>query len=228
MSVEKAYDAIFNTIKDLTPTTVIVGVLDSGVDIEHEDLKNVIWVNEDEIPGNNIDDDNNGFVDDVRGWNFLGEANHEQLEYVRIVSKGDDGSDLYKRAKEEYEKEYDKTLKNKTRYEQIMQNVTQADALLQEALGKEIYTLEDLEQLESEDEQVLQAKAAMSQMLAFEDSVEALKEEIKGGVDYFAGRLNYHLNVDYDGRSIVGDDPENIEDTDYGNNDVMGDRDHSK
>ncbi len=228
MSVEKAYDAIFNTIKDLTPTTVIVGVLDSGVDIEHEDLKNVIWVNEDEIPGNNIDDDNNGFVDDIHGWNFLGEANHEQLEYVRIVSKGDDGSDLYKRAKEEYEKEYDKTLQNKTRYEQILQNVTQADELLQKTLGKQVYTQKDLEELESEDEKVLQAKAAMSQMLSFEESVEALKEELNGGIEYFSNRLNYHLNKDYDGRSIVGDDPENIEDTDYGNNDVMGNREHSK
>lgn len=228
MSVQKTYDDIFNTITELQPTTVIVGVLDSGVDIEHEDLKNVIWTNEGEIPGNNIDDDKNGFVDDVHGWNFLGEANHEQLEYVRILSKGDDGSDLYKRAKAEYEKEYDKTLKNKTRYEQIMQSVTEADALLQEELGKQTYTLEDLNQLESEDEKVLQAKAAMSQMLTFEESVEALKEELKGGIEYFTGRLNYNLNKDYDGRSIVGDDPENIEDTDYGNNDVIGDKEHAK
>ena len=228
MSVQKAYDDIFNTITELQPTTVIVGVLDSGVDIEHEDLKNVIWTNEGEIPGNNIDDDKNGFVDDVHGWNFLGEANHEQLEYVRILSKGDDGSDLYKRAKAEYEKEYDKTLKNKTRYEQIMQSVTEADALLQEELGKETYTLEDLNQLESEDEKILQAKAAMSQMLTFEESVEALKEELKGGIEYFTGRLNYNLNKDYDGRSIVGDDPENIEDTNYGNNNVIGDKEHAK
>src|SRR5690606_5383822 len=215
-------------ITELQPTTVIVGVLDSGVDIEHEDLKNVIWTNEGEIPGNNIDDDKNGFVDDVHGWNFLGEANHEQLEYVRILSKGDDGSDLYKRAKAEYEKEYDKTLKNKTRYEQIMQSVTEANALLQEELGKETYTLEDLNQLESEDEKILQAKAAMSQMLTFEESVEALKEELKGGIEYFTGRLNYNLNKDYDGRSIVGDDPENIEDTNYGNNNVIGDKEHAK
>lgn len=228
MSVEKAYDAIFNTIKELQPSTVIVGVLDSGVDIEHEDLKNVIWTNEDEIPDNNIDDDKNGFVDDIHGWNFLGEATHEQLEYVRILSKGDDGSDLYKRAKAEYEKEYDKTVKNKTRYEQILQSVTQADALLQEEFGKQTYTLEDLNQLQSEDEKVQQAKAAMSQMLAIEESVEALKEELKGGIDYFTGRLNYNLNKDYDGRSIVGDDPDNIEDTDYGNNDVTGDKEHAK
>lgn len=228
MSVNKAYDAIFNTIKELQPTTVIVGVLDSGVDIEHEDLKNVIWTNEGEIPGNNIDDDNNGFVDDVHGWNFLGEATHEQLEYVRILSKGDDGSELYKRAKAEYEKEYNEALQNKTRYEQLLQSVTQADALLQEEIGKEIYTQEDLEQLQSEDPAVLQAKAAMTQMLTFEDSVEALKEELNGGIEYFAGRLNYNLNKNYDGRSIVGDDPDNIQDTDYGNNNVIGDKEHAK
>jgi subtilisin family serine protease len=228
MSVEKAYSEIFNTIDELQPTTVIVGVLDSGVDIEHEDLKNVIWTNEDEIPNNNIDDDKNGYIDDVHGWNFLGEATHEQLEFVRILSKGDDGSDLYKRAKEEYEKEYEETLKNKTRYEQILQSVTQANALLQETLGKETYTLEDLNQLESEDPKVQQAKAAMSQMLTFEDSVEALKEEIKGGIEYFTGKLNYNLNKDFDGRSIVGDDPENLQDTDYGNNNVTGDKEHAK
>lgn len=228
MSVEKAYSEIFNTIDKLNPTTVIVGVLDSGVDIDHEDLKNVIWTNEDEIPNNNIDDDKNGYIDDIHGWNFLGEATHEQLEFVRILSKGDDGSDLYKRAKAEYEKEYEETLKNKTRYEQILQSVTQANALLQETLGKETYTLEDLNQLESEDPKVLQAKAAMSQMLTFEDSVEALKEEIKGGIEYFSGKLNYNLNKDYDGRSIVGDDPDNLQDTDYGNNNVTGDKEHAK
>src|SRR5690606_41413567 len=56
MSVQKAYDDIFNTITELQPTTVIVGVLDSGVDIEHEELKNVFWTNEGEIPGTEIDD----------------------------------------------------------------------------------------------------------------------------------------------------------------------------
>ena len=51
---------------------VIVAVIDSGVDTEHPDLKEVIWVNEDEIPGNGIDDDKNGYIDDVHGWSFLG------------------------------------------------------------------------------------------------------------------------------------------------------------
>src|SRR5690606_26890218 len=79
MSVEKAYREI---IKNHDGKTVIVGVVDSGVDIEHEDLDGVIWTNEDEIPNNGKDDDRNGYVDDIHGWNFLGDAVHENLEFV--------------------------------------------------------------------------------------------------------------------------------------------------
>ena len=68
MHTEKAY----KYLKKKKSETVIVGVIDSGVDIEHKDLAGQIWVNEDEIPGNGIDDDNNGYIDDIHGWNFLG------------------------------------------------------------------------------------------------------------------------------------------------------------
>ena len=84
MSVEKAYAEILNNRKG---ETVIVGVIDSGIDIEHEDLKNVIWTNKDEIPGNGKDDDKNGYVDDVHGWNFLGDIVGENMEYVRYMKK---------------------------------------------------------------------------------------------------------------------------------------------
>src|SRR5690606_24794449 len=70
MSVQKAYDEI---IKNNKGQTVIVAVIDSGVDIEHEDLKSVVWVNRKEVPNNGKDDDNNGYIDDVHGWNFLGD-----------------------------------------------------------------------------------------------------------------------------------------------------------
>ena len=70
MSVDRAYNEL---IKNRKGQMVIVGVIDSGVDIEHEDLKNVIWNNPGEIAGNGIDDDNNGFIDDIYGWNFLGD-----------------------------------------------------------------------------------------------------------------------------------------------------------
>jgi subtilisin family serine protease len=67
MSVDRVYSEL---LKGKTSTPVIVGIVDSGVDIEHEDLKSVIWTNKKEIPGNKIDDDKNGYVDDIYGWNF--------------------------------------------------------------------------------------------------------------------------------------------------------------
>lgn len=55
--------------------SVVVAVLDTGVDITHEDLQGVIWTNAGEMPGNGIDDDGNGFVDDVHGWDFAADEN---------------------------------------------------------------------------------------------------------------------------------------------------------
>src|SRR5664279_3648792 len=68
ISLTKAY----GLLKGKKPKPVIVAVIDNGIDIEHEDLKNVIWTNIKEIPGNGIDDDHNGYVDDVHGWDFRG------------------------------------------------------------------------------------------------------------------------------------------------------------
>ncbi|GAB3538799.1 S8 family serine peptidase [Spirosoma fluminis] len=77
MSLYKAYALL----KGLTPTPVIVGVLDSGVDLAHEDLKDVIWTNPKEIPGNGTDDDKNGYADDINGWNFMGAKDGTTYEY---------------------------------------------------------------------------------------------------------------------------------------------------
>ena len=85
--------------------TVIVAVIDSGIDITHEDLRDNIWVNDDEIPNNGIDDDNNGYVDDVNGWNFLGDANNEQLEFVRLLASNNTSHPRYNEAQKTYNKE---------------------------------------------------------------------------------------------------------------------------
>lgn len=87
--IDKAYELL---LKNKKSTLVIVAVIDGGVDVNHEDLKDNIWMNEDEIPDNGIDDDNNGYIDDVHGWNFLGNAKgeniaHENLEITRIYKK---------------------------------------------------------------------------------------------------------------------------------------------
>ena len=89
VSSEKAYSEL---LKNKKAKPVIVGVLDSGVDFDHEDLKNVMWVNEKEIPNNGIDDDKNGYIDDIHGWNFIGgkdgkNVNDDNVELTRLVRK---------------------------------------------------------------------------------------------------------------------------------------------
>jgi len=54
---------------------LVLALIDSGIDLSHPDLDNQLWVNPGEIPGNGIDDDNNGYIDDVNGWNFVGNSN---------------------------------------------------------------------------------------------------------------------------------------------------------
>jgi len=70
VSADKAYQ--FLKSKNLKSKTVIVAVIDTGIDTLHEDLKPILWNNPKEIPGNGKDDDGNGYIDDVHGWNFLG------------------------------------------------------------------------------------------------------------------------------------------------------------
>ena len=179
MYTEKAY----KFLKKKKSQTVIVGVIDSGVDIEHEDLKGQIWVNEDEIPGNGIDDDNNGYIDDIHGWNFLGNAagehvNNARLEMTRILAK----------------------LKDK--YEGIDPNSIQQD---------DEYKL------------YLQVKEDVAKSRAqWEQYMEMLDKLPADAQDYIKSQMDYNLNVDFDDRSLIGDDPDDFSDVNYGNNDVEG------
>lgn len=235
MSVNKAYTEI---IKNRKGETVIVGVIDSGIDIEHEDLKNVLWTNEDEIPNNRKDDDNNGYVDDIHGWNFLGDVVGENMEYVRYIKKlgpkfegkteasisAADRADfvLYKKAKAEFETEYQQALSGKTQYEQILAQVKPAHAAISEKLGKEDYSAEELAAISNPTPTEEQQIGMLTQMLTFGDSVPEVIKELKGGIDYFSGRLETHFNLEKDFRAVLGDDPDDITDTNYGNNDVDG------
>lgn len=214
MSVDRAYELL----KDRKFERIIVGVVDSGVDIEHPDLQAVIWTNSKEIAGNGIDDDNNGYVDDVHGWNFLGNAEHENLEFTRIVKKGDDGSERYKKAKAEYDKEFAQATAAKQQFEFIMNAMNS----IKKELKKETLTAEDLKAYNPSDPTLNAIKMRFLQIMQNGVSAEELQGELQGAFDHYNDQLKYNLNLSYDGRKIVGDNPDDFNDRKYGNNNVIG------
>ena len=236
MSVDKAYAEI---IKNNKPSPVIVAVIDSGVDIDHEDLKNVIWTNPKEIPGNGKDDDKNGYIDDIHGWNFLGDAVAENMEYVRIynrfrskyenkaessISASDKAEyQLYKRAKAEFDKEIAETKSSIQQYTQIKQTIEQAHASATEALGTPDYTKEEIADWKPQAQELQQAKNIISQIqYNVDENIPKALEQLDEALDYYNERLDVHFKLDLNGREVVGDDPYDITDTDYGNNEVTG------
>jgi subtilisin family serine protease len=214
MSVDKAYEDI---IKNKKGTKVIVAVLDSGIDLNHEDLDGVLWTNSDEKPGNNKDDDNNGYIDDIHGYNFLGESYNEQLEYVRMLRLNVGDATTLAKAKVKLDTEYNKALQNKQQYEQILQTVKSADEAVKKYLKKDTYTKEDLASITATDEAMQRNLAVLNQMFSIKDTIPEVIEELGDGIKYFTEQLNYNLNKDFNGREPVGDDAYDITDTDYGN-----------
>jgi subtilisin family serine protease len=214
MSVDKAYAEIIGNKKG---EKVIVAVLDSGMDLTHEDLVDVLWVNKGEIAGNNKDDDNNGYIDDIHGYNFLGESYNEQLEMARIVGKKLGDASLQAKAKSDLDKDYQKALQNKGQYEQILQAVQNADEEVKELLGKDSYTKKDLTEIKTEEETMQRNVSILMQMLSIKDTIPEVLSELEDGIKHFTDQLNYNLNVDFDGRKMVGDDPYNFDDRGYGN-----------
>ena len=218
ISLAEAYKAL----EGRKAQTVIVGVVDSGVDINHEDLKSIIWTNPKEIPNNGIDDDKNGYIDDVHGWNFLGEINQDNLEYVRILKKGDTSDPDYKRAEEKYDKEFKDANEKIELYSQIKERIAQSDALIQKHLGKKEYTEEDLDKIDASSLQLLGAVRGMKYLLSNGVSVKETLEELSEGIKHYEDRLKYGLNKEFNPRKVLNDNPDDINDKIYGNNNVIG------
>lgn len=214
MSVDKAYSDI---IKNKKGKKVIVAVLDSGMDLSHEDLDDVLWTNKGEKPGNNKDDEGNGYVDDIHGYNFLGESYNEQLEYARMLRLNIGDAATLAKAKTKLDADYQEALQNKQQYEQILQAVKDADAAVKKQLGKDSYTKQEVAAIKTTDEGMLRNKAILAQMFGIKDTIPEVLEELGDGINYFTERLNYNLNKDFNGREIVGDDPYDWNDTNYGN-----------
>ncbi|MFD1062617.1 S8 family peptidase [Winogradskyella litorisediminis] len=218
MGVDRAYAEI---LKGKKGQKVIVAVIDSGIDIDHEDLDGVIWTNKDEIPNNGKDDDNNGYVDDIHGWNFLGDGYNEQLEYVRLIASGNTSDPRYNEAVKLQEEEYNKWLGRKTQYDQIYQQLVSNDEILTKHLGKSDYTKEDVNNIKSTDQSV-QGAVQFAKFIYSNgiESMAAAKKEISGALESINDQLNYNLNKDFNGRK-TGDNPNDFNDMPgYGNGNV--------
>lgn len=218
MSVDKAYEEI---IKNKKGKKVIVAVLDSGIDLDHEDLDDVLWTNTKERPGNGKDDDNNGYVDDIHGYNFLGDAYNEQLEFVRMIRLNIGDAAVLAKAKAKLEEDYTEAQQNKQQYEQILQAVRGADEAMQVELGKKTYTKEEVAAVKPTNEAMQRNVAILSQMFTIKETIPEVIEELGDGITYFTEQLNYNLNKDFNGRTPVGDDPYNWDDTEYGDGNPM-------
>lgn len=218
MAVDRAYAEV---IKGKKGQKVIVAVIDSGIDIDHEDLNDVLWTNKKEIPNNGKDDDNNGYVDDIHGWNFLGDGYDEQLEYVRLLASGDKNDPRFAEAQKKYDEDYQMWTGRKTQYEQIYQQIISNDEVLSKHLNKKEYTKEEVIAIKTNDQAVNQA-VQFAQFL-YSNGLESMadaKKELGGALESINDQLNYNLNKDFNGRK-TGDNPNDFNDKPgYGNGNV--------
>lgn len=234
-SVEKAYKELLKDKK--AKKQIVVAVIDGGVDPQHEDLKENMWVNVNEIPDNGKDDDGNGYIDDIHGWNFLGNSegvniNEENLESTRIYrklrEKYQDAEDidttnkdykLYQKLDELY---WDKRNQYTKEYNEIKQVKVGFDFIykyLEGVAGKEINTIDDVKAIEAEDDQTKQFKEAIIQAhnegLTRKD-LDAYYEQTKKFYENY-----YNINFSPRGE-VIGDDITDIKDNKYGNPDIKG------
>lgn len=226
------------------PQEIIVAVIDSGVDYEHEDLKDVMWVNPGETgldesgidkASNGIDDDGNGYVDDVHGWNYLGGADGKNIEketlemtrevvhFKKKIAAGEiltpEEEAYFQKVSKAVSTEKNSAMEKTAKYTPVQEKIQEAKNLLKQKLGLSEFTKDSLEAISSGDSDVLSAKEHLLQTIQKFGDVD----RIKRALDYYADILNYYTNEDFDPRStIVKDDPSDFSDINYGNNDVRG------
>ncbi|MCL9780193.1 S8 family peptidase [Vibrio sp. S4M6] len=225
-----------SVIPPLKPQPIIVAVLDSGVDIDHEDLRNKLWTNKGEIPDNGIDDDGNGYVDDIHGWNFLGnsfgvnvdqdtlEVTREYKKYLELVKNQ---QWIPPRKREYYKKVEAEYLEAVANYQRSLETVTttleqanQFKETITELTDHKDFTVDGLQVLLTHpDPKVVQAAEGL---LTIFDSWYSF-DYLESRKNSYQTSLDYHYNLELDTRrDIVMDDINNPWEKGYGNNDVKG------
>ena len=243
IALHQAYSLLDSTAR--SPKKVVVAIIDSGTDVDHEDLQDNIWINDDEIVGNMLDDDANGYVDDVFGWNFIGgkdssHVNYDTYELTRLYVKGlelfssfdtltnipDSLNDEYlqfKDIEEEFEAERSSLESELIQIKQLQQNIESILFFLGES---SLDSVNVHSYLSEEIEPSMQMQEALGFVALLQDN--GINEElIEEYIEQIGVQLEYGYNISFDPRSIVGDDYEDLDNRFYGNSDVKGpDYDH--
>jgi len=248
VNTENAYKYLES--KGLKPTTVVVGVLDSGVQVDHPGLVKNVWSNPNEVPNNGKDDDGNGYIDDVHGWNFIGGKNGDidvdNMEVTRVVAKykplfeGDDSTKnkanqvkmpedfaMYMKAKELF-------TKNSVEGRQGLQTYTMINDLIPNMVrllaGKPV-TAENIAAIKAPGDQkdaiALNVLGQVAQSPEFKgkssaDFEKGMKEQMKEALEHYTPQAQQY-DLSYDPRkSIVGDNYDDYSEKNYGNNHYEG------
>lgn len=230
----------YQLVKGKKSKTVVVATIDSGIDTAQKDLRPILWINPKEKPGNGKDDDKNGYVDDVHGWNFLGgpggncnytETTEEVREYNRLKGKYATITDANATDKKEYaywlkvKAVHDTTVTHsKTEFEQLspILNVLMATSgyvkrdlkLTSDATFKTA----DLVKIKSTNDTIMQSKQIWESIFQQQGGDKDNAEIIKDLSEYLT-KLNNDINPDLTSRQrIVGDNPDVWETKPYGSN----------
>ena len=225
-------------VKGKEAKPVIVAVIDGGTDTSHPDLMKNLWVNEDEIAGNGIDDDNNGYTDDIHGWSFIGgksgDVSYDTFEATRLYKKykpmyeGKSTSGLtdeqkkeyqvYQKAKAYFEKE---SAESKKQLEEFGKIKMQLDNL-KLAMGGDDFKAEDVANHKSTDEEFNKLKSQIASAMTSGVEFNEIYDEIVDAYNHYYGMVHYQFNPDFDSREIVGDNYEDYSQKNYGSTNVTG------
>lgn len=236
--------------KGLKPRTVVVGVLDSGVEVDHPGLINNMWKNPNEIPNNGIDDDKNGYVDDIYGWNFIGgktaDVDADNLEVTRMVKKYQpifEGTDSAKnkanqaKMPEEYamyqksKKLFDEKGSEAKQYYQYFSGFNNAIPSIIKTLNGKTLTKTNLAAIKPASQEDSRNLQILNSLVQEAENVgktpkeveELLRKEVDGALKHYESQATKHYNLDFDPRKeIVGDNYDNYNEKHYGNNHYEG------
>jgi cell wall-associated protease len=222
-------------LKNKKGKEVLLALIDGDIDTQHEMIKDYLWENEYEIPNNRLDDDLNGYIDDLNGWNFWGNRNtadindKSQYEYVRIINKLDPyfknksidniSSDslaifqMYLKAKKRYQKEYDTQIVEMRSFISELEEAYyhQKDTILK-VYPYLTFQIDSIKKIKSDNKRINTIK---------DNLIYYLNVDIENGIDGLKRRLSFdencYLNFDFKDRFIVNDDVNDLLDVNYGN-----------